>query len=91
MTGDPKNVISNNPDKKTNKVIYKPKITTARSKTTPVTVGTGGTELSGEKRAWFHLSKVKAGTSVEDVENFSQNKISRKSRFDRRKLEYKRS
>lgn len=85
-TSDPKNIISNNPDIMANKVIYKPKIT-ARPKTTPVTVGT---ELSGERRAWFHLGKVKAGTSVEDVENFLKTKFTENQDLIVEKL-YKRS
>lgn len=88
-TSDPKNIISNNPDKKANEVIYKPKIT-ARPKTRPVTVGTGGTELSGEKRAWFNLGKVKAGTSVEDVDNFLKTKFTENRDLIVEKL-YKRS
>lgn len=43
-----------------------------RTRPTAITVVTGGSELSGEKRAWFHLGKVKNRTSLEEAENYLQ-------------------
>jgi regulator of replication initiation timing len=50
-----------------------PKPVRSRTNKTQVLVGTGSSEnseISGAKKAWFHLGKVTQGTSEEDVQKF---------------------
>lgn len=46
-----------------------------RPRVKQIVVGTGGDELCGVKRAWFHLGKLDKNTSTQNVENFLKDKF----------------
>lgn len=54
-----------------------------------VTVGSGGNELTGVKRAWFHLSRVKSETTEEEVRTYLEGKFPTQKSFIIEKQESK--